>query len=181
MNSKRIHNLAYAGMGLALILLAQSLNKVIPTIPVFAGVQLSQLITGTFVNALLIIICVQAGQRNGVIVGVISAILATLLGIGPIFPIITVFIAVGNALYVLVYQYVSRLHYKVWLSSIPAAFIKTGFLWVSIPFVLKVIPEISEPQVKALSIMFSWPQLITGIFGGVFAHIVLFRIPKDRK
>ncbi|MDL2276451.1 hypothetical protein LJC02_02235 [Breznakia sp. OttesenSCG-928-G09] len=178
MNSRQIHNITHAGLGLALILLAQSLNKLIPAIPIFAGVQVSQLITGTLVNTLLLLVSIDAGYRSGVAVAILSAVLATILGIGPVFPIITPFIAIGNVLYVGVFQYIFKRKYNVMISSLPAAFIKAGFLWVMIPIVLYYIPDINEVQALALGTMFSWPQLITAISGGIIASIVNMRIPK---
>lgn len=180
-HSNTTHNIAHAAVGLALILLAQYLNKVIPAIPIFVGVQVGQLITGTLVNALLIIVSIDAGYHSGVLVGIISAFLATILGIGPIFPIITPFIAIANIIYVLVYRFGATHHYGVLISSIPAAFIKTGFLWITVPLVLTFIPDVKEVQAIALTAMFSWPQLITGIAGGIFAAIVIARIPKIAK
>lgn len=176
MNSDKIRIITRTGLGLALVLLAQALNKVIPAIPVFAGVQLSQLVTGTLVNALLLIISIDAGYKSGVFVGILSAVLATLLGIGPIFPIITPFIAIGNVLFVLAYCYVKKLNFNHYIAFMPAALLKAGFLWVSIPIVLQYIPDIAPMQVKMLSLMFSWPQLITALCGGLFAGTVISRV-----
>lgn len=178
MKDKRIQTITYSAMGIALILLVQSLSKIIPAIPVFSGVQLSQFVIGTFVNAILLIMCIEAGVKTSIYVGILSAFFATLIGIGPIFPIITPFIAVSNVIYIVVFYWM-YLRQSVWLSSIPAAIMKTAFLWITIPIVLTWIPEMKAPQAQVLTLMFSWPQLVTGILGGLVASSVASRIRKN--
>ena len=69
----------------ALVLLAQMIGKLLPAGAVIAGpFSLNQLITGSLVNLVLILAAASAGVWSGVTCGVISSILAALLGMTPV-------------------------------------------------------------------------------------------------
>ena len=51
-----------------------------------------------------------------------------------------------------------------------------GVVKLALPF----IPGINEKQSAVLSSMFSWPQLLTAILGGILALIVVPLIQKAR-
>ena len=49
------------------------------------------------------------------------------------------------------------------------------------PAVLKALGSVAEKQVAALSVMFSWPQGVTALIGGVLALIIIPRLAKVKK
>lgn len=174
------------GLLLALIVVAQVIGKMIPPMAVIFGpFNVSQLITGSLVNLILIISTVTVGLWSGIAVGVLSSILATLLGIGPIFPIITPAIATGNVILVIIIHFFFKAASAkqngkpIQIGGIvTAAIVKCGFLWVTVPALFQLIPEIKPPQAKMLTIMFSWPQGVTAIVGGILALLVLPAVKK---
>lgn len=168
--------LTKTAVGIALVLLAQLIGKMIPAIAVIVGpFSVNQLITGTLVNLILIIMTLTVGVGSGVTIGVLSAVLALLIGIGPIFPIITPFIAIGNALLVVTYKLIVKVHQSItfYIAIVFAAIIKCAFLWLTVPFALQYISDIKQAQLKMLTIMFSWPQGITALCGGFLALCIL--------
>ncbi len=162
--------------GIALVLLAQFVGKMIPAIAVIVGpFSVNQLITGTLVNLILIIMTLTVGLGSGVTIGVLSSLLAMVMGVGPIFPIITPFIAIGNALLVVTYKLIVKTHETIrfYIAIIIAAIVKCVFLWLTIPFALNYISDIKPAQLQMLTIMFSWPQAITALCGGLLALCIL--------
>ena len=176
------------GVLLALVLVAQFIGKMIPAGAVIIGpMNTSQIITGSLVNMMLIISAAIVGMSSGVTIGVLSSILATLLGMGPIFPQITPLIAAGNAILVVIicigFNMTGGLKGgasaagKLAVVAVAAA-VKCGFLWLTVPKMLGLIAEVKPPQAKMLTIMFSWPQAITAVIGGLLALAVLPAVKK---
>lgn len=175
MKKRSVLWLTQTAIGIALVLIAQLISKVIPALAVIAGpFNVSQLITGTLVNTILIIFTVIVGVRSGVTIGMLSSVLATLLGIGPIFPIITPFIAIGNALLVITYYLFHKKQHRpyFYIAIVVAAAIKCAFLWCTVPFALNYVPDIQPIQRTMLSLMFSWPQGITALCGGLISAVI---------
>lgn len=68
----------------ALVLLAQIVGKMLPAGAVIAGpFSINQLVTGSLVNLVLILAAASVGLWSGVACGVVSSILAALLGMTP--------------------------------------------------------------------------------------------------
>ncbi len=176
---------------LALVLVAQFVGKLVPAGAVIAGpFSVSQLITGSLVNLMLAIAAGVVGLGSGVTVGVLSAILATLLGVGPIFPQITPLIALGNAILVAVlwgtFRAADRLRGGAELAVrlggvVLAAAVKCAFLWLTVPWMLGLIPEVKPQQAQMLTIMFSWPQAVTALIGGLLGLVVIPPLKKALK
>lgn len=152
----------------ALVLAAQLIGKMFPAgVPIYGPFSINQLITGSLVNLVLMLTGGLVGLWAGVACGIISSILATLLGMTPV-PFIAPAIAIGNAL-------IAGIAWFVLTKSesgaarigglLAGAAVKCAFLWVSVPFILRMLPNIPEKQVQMLSIMFSWPQFITALVG----------------
>lgn len=71
-------------MGIALIIVAQLLGKVFPAGAVITGpFSVNQLVTGSLVNCVLFVFTAISGIGSGVTIGVVSAMLAQFIGIGP--------------------------------------------------------------------------------------------------
>lgn len=171
-------------LGVALVVVAQLLGKLIPAGAAIAGpFSVTQLITGSLVNCVLFVFTATTGIWSGVAIGILSSVLAALVGIGPAIPAVTPVIACGNAVLSLVF---GLLRGREWsfgrhaAAAVVAAALKCAFLWFCVPAVLGMISGVAEAQVKALSIMFSWPQGVTALIGGALALLILPRLRKSR-
>lgn len=185
MNKKTLW-IARTALFLAIVVLAQYLGKLVPSV----GIT-SQLVTGSIVNMALIVAGIVAGVWSGVAIGCISPVLAFLLGIGPVFPVIIPCIALGNVIIVLLTSLVYKAFAKKSKNTkivgnivgfLASAVAKGGFLWLAVvALVLPLITQAKPPQVKALSLMFSWPQMITAATGGMLALAIIPVLLKARK
>ncbi len=130
-------------MGVALVVVAQLLGKVIPAGAAIAGpFSVTQLVTGSLVNCVLFVFTATTGIWSGVAIGILSSVLATLVGIGPAVPAVTPVIACGNAVLALFF---GLLHGKDWqfgrwaFAAVIAAAVKCAFLWIAVPAVLGLL------------------------------------------
>lgn len=149
----------------------------------FAG----QYITGSCVNCILAVSTLFGGLWSGVVVAVLSPFFAFLLGIGPKLIQIVPCIAVGNAVLVLCLSFL--LGYKsrpVWqqIGSVAlSAAVKFVVLYTVVALV--VIPVMGDAlapkQAQTFRVMFSWPQLVTALLGGMAALLVLPTLKKAIK
>ena len=168
-------------MGVALVVVAQLLGKVIPAGAAIAGpFSVTQLVTGSLVNCVLFVFTATTGIWSGVAIGILSSVLATLVGIGPAVPAVTPVIACGNAVLALFF---GLLHGKDWqfgrwaFAAVIAAAVKCAFLWVTVPMILGMA-GLPEQQTNMLSIMFSWPQGVTALCGGLVSWPIISRLKK---
>ena len=129
------------------------------------------IITGTLVNALLVVSAMGCGAMSGVTVAAISPIMAKLMGIGPLWGIIP-FIALGN-------RDTGNRNAAEITALVAAALAKflvlyLGIVKVAVPLLLKL----PEPQASVVSGMFSVPQLITALLGGAAALPVIHAVRR---
>lgn len=179
MNNKTTKWIAYTAMGVALVVVAQFLGSRIPSIAtIFGPFSVQQLITGTLVNCILLVFTAQAGIASGAVVGVLSSILAAFFGISQM--VVTPMVAIGNALLCVVYGLLARR--TAW--HIPAmvlgAVVKCAFLWLTVPMILATA-GLPEKQTAMLSIMFSWPQGVTALCGGLLSWPIIARLKKVKE
>lgn len=163
---------------LALLVALQALTK-----------PMGQLVTGSFVNAVLAITVLTAGLYSGITVAIISPVLAFLLGIAP--QVLTVpAIMVGNTVYVVLLYFIagkdSRKLAKQILAWLTAATAKFAILYAIVTWLIcGVLAEglmaaglLKGPMLQALPATFSWPQLFTALIGG---GVALLMVPVLRK
>lgn len=157
---------------LALLISLQALTK-----------SSGQLVTGSFVNAVLAVTALTAGLYSGITVAIISPILAYLLGIAP--QILTVpAIMVGNTVFVSVLHFMigqnSRKPLRRIAAWVCAAAAKFAALYTAVVWLIcGVFSErllasgaLKEPMLKMLPATFSWPQLFTALIGGAAALLI---------
>ena len=147
---------------------------------VLAAQMGNQFITGSVVNMMLILAVMICGLPSGAIVAATTPVIATLLGVGPVWPLVP-FIAAGNITLVIVWRLVGNMKLPIKYVAYVAALILAasakfsvlyfGVVKVALPYILG-FPENSAPHIM-LSFMFSYPQLITASIGGVCALILL--------
>lgn len=177
-DKKTVHFIANTAMGVALVILAQFIGKMLPAGAVIAGpFSVTQLVTGSLVNCVLFVFTAQVGILSGVLIGILSSILASIIGIGPAVIAVVPLVAAGNAIIALVYGLTEK--YGRIPATVSAAVLKCGFLWLTVPMLLRALSA-PEKQLKALSIMFSWPQGVTALIGGAIAFVVISRLKKNK-
>jgi len=147
----------------------------------------NQFITGSVVNLMLIISVMTCGLPTGLTVAVFTPILPTLLGFGPLWPVVP-FIAVGNMALVALWHFIGSLKIgSVYVSYAIAMVVGAvtkfiilyfGVVRIAMPYILGL------PEQHIMSMLFSYPQLITASAGGICAIIllpVLLKALKERK
>ncbi len=188
MKNKSTLWIARTGLMLALLVVAQFIgSKLIPAGAVILGpMSITQLITGSLVNMILILTAAVVGLWSGVAVGVLSAVLALVLGIQGQ-TIITPAVALGNVVIVLVtwvfFSLAAKKDQKPYgvlgiAGIVVGAAAKCVFLWLSVPALLTLVPEIKPQVAEKLSMMFSYPQFVTALIGGALALAVIPAVKK---
>lgn len=171
--------IATAAVGIAMVIIAQLLGKVIPAALVpLLGISASQLITGSLVNCVLFVFSEIFGMYCGISIGICSAVIASFIGVGPSIAAIVPIIACGNALLCLIYccmKKVSRI-----LAVVVSAVGKCAFLWIGVSVALSFL-SLKQAQASMLTLIFSWPQGITALAGGLIAAVISKRIAPHLK
>lgn len=179
--NKKLRWVTETAVMLALLVALQALTK-----------PMGQIITGSFVNAILAVTVLFAGLGSGITVSLISPVLAYLLGIAP--QILTVpAIMAGNTVFVLVLYCISGrktasvpVRIAAWLGSAAAKFITLYAIvvWlicgVFAPALL-ASGALKEPMLKILPATFSWMQLVTALIGGGVAMVIVPVLKKALK
>ncbi len=132
------------------------------TAPIFIK---QQLITGTIVNAAIIIGTVLS-TRDGLLIGLLPSSLALATGLlSPVLAPVVPFIILGNAILVLTFAYFRKFNF--WAGVAFGSFFKFTFLYAtSTVFIGLLAPKLVAPVVTQ---MMTWPQLITALAGGLVA------------
>jgi len=144
---------------------------------VFQFMKMPQLVTGSVVNAMLLIAAGTVGMWSGIIIGCLTPIIAFLVGIMG-FPLMIPFIMIGNSLYVMLFSMQKN---KI-LGMILGALVK--FIWLAIS--VKYIIQLFNVKVPLKIVQaFTTPQFVTAIIGGILGLIVIsllenyFRFSKE--
>ncbi len=140
---------------------------------------LGSLVTGSLVNLILIAAVALAGWNCGVLVALLSPILAKMFGIGPAFlPVIPVII-LGNLTFVMIYALLLQdklslpLLLKWGIAVVLAAALKFGALYAGVTWVVIPLTGAAEPVAKTLSAAFGITQLFTALIGGAVSFALL--------
>lgn len=178
---KAIQFVAETAIGIALVVLAQLAGKLFPAGAVVIGpLSVTQLITGSLVNCVLFVFAWRTGALSGICIGFFSSALAFLLGVGPALAQLVPVIACGNAVLAGLFGLSRRIKLDRRAAMVCCAIIKCGFLWVTVPAVIATLGSVPEKQASAMSAMFSWPQGVTALIGGVLALIIIPRLMKAK-
>ena len=176
--NKKIRWITETAVMLALLVTLQALTK-----------PMGQLVTGSFVNAVLAVTVLVAGLYSGITVALISPVLAYLLNIAP--QVLTVpAIMVGNCVYVVLLHFIAGKDSKkilrqvvAWLSAAAAKF--AALYAIVVWLICGVFSEgllasgmMKPPMLQMLPATFSWPQLFTALIGGAVAFLI---VPGLRK
>ena len=170
--SKKIRWITETAVMLALLVSLQAITK-----------PMGQLVTGSCVNTILAVSALVGGLGCGIVVALVSPVLAFLLGIAP--QILTVpAIMVGNSVFVVLLSWFAdktgKNLVKQVIAWIAAAAAKFAALYAIVVWLIcGVLSEnllasgvMKAPMLKALPATFSWPQLFTALIGGAVALII---------
>ena len=137
---------------------------------VFQLVKMGQYVTGTGINAVLITAVGVCGLPWAIAIGIMTPMLAVLLGVQPPPAIVLVpFIMAGNTVYVVLFSLLRR--YIDYIGIIAAASAKFILLYTAANIIIGKLPA-------PIKLAFSFPQLITALAGGAIALVVLKTIPR---
>jgi len=165
--NKRYTILTRTALLLTLTLVFQSLRFIIP-IPVF----LSTFLIGSLVNTCLLVAVETVGVRLALIIVIIAPIVACFQQLLPL-PIFIIPVVLGNAIYIGVFSIGIR--WNSWLRIGVATISKTVFMYAAFSWLLTLI-AISAKLATGLMLVMSWPQLVTGVVGGILASIINKRL-----
>jgi len=152
---------------------------------------MSQFITGPLVNMVLLVTVFTVSLAGGIVVALLSPFLAFLIGIGPAFIQIVLFVSLANTIFVTVAWLLAnkfidskeiKEKIKTAIALLISAITKTTVLWIGlVQLALPYIPGLKPQQQVVIASSFSWPQLITALVGGALAWIVIPIVVKATK
>lgn len=145
---------------------------------------LGQIVTGSCVNTVLAVTALFCGMWSGVVVALVSPVMAFLLNIAP--QAVTVpAIMVGNLVFVLLLYFIAgKGNVPAWrrvVAWLAAAAAKFAVLFLLVNQIicglasdaLLALGVLKAPMLEKLPAMFSWPQLVTALIGGGLAMLVV--------
>ena len=144
--------------------------------------SLGQFVTGSCVNLVLAMAALIGGVWSGVIVAAVSPFCAYALGIGPAFFLLVPCVALGNAVYavlfaLLVGKFLTGKRLAAWGGMVLAAAAK--FLTLYLVLVKLVAPMIvPAAKLSTVTAAFTWPQLVTALIGGTLACLLVPVVQK---
>ncbi len=135
----------------------------------------SQFVTGPIVNATLFLAIVLLGPYEAVLVGLLPSAVALSSGLLPLplAPMVP-FIMISNAILIGLFYYLRSTSFT--LGVIVASVCKFVFLYAIVTLLMNTM--LQETLVSKLSIMMSWPQLVTALLGGAIAFGILKMLKK---
>lgn len=136
----------------------------------------SQWVTGSVVNAVLIITLFLVGIRGAMVLALVPSMIALAGGLLPtvLAPIVP-FIMIGNVILILtidfIYKQFKNKDKGFWLGVTVGALFKFLFLFASINIISQLL--IKQELIVKIAQMMSWPQFYTAMIGGAIAWAVL--------
>ena len=182
----KVRYITYTAMFLALAVLFQSLRTFVPILEataIFGPFSLASLIVGSLVNLCLILAAVRVGFWSGAAVSVLSTIVAFMQGHLPAaLPQMIAVVSVGNTVIVAVAWSLRKVGYPI--AFYLGAVAKSLALWGMVTLI--VVPFFSSNEamtalLSRLAVMFSWPQIVTGVIGASLALAIAPALAKSSK
>lgn len=184
-NKKVIVWVSEAALLLALLVVVQLSTFAVPkSVPI-----LGQLFAGSLVNMVLIVGVGSVGFSGTAVPAVLSPVLAFAIGQMP-FPQMIPVVAIGNlAIVSTVWPFLRSTSSvkdpgigRSILGVAVGAAVKTLFLWgATVWLMVPVFFAGKNAAAQKLSLMFSWPQAVTAVIGGILALLVLPAIRSYRR
>jgi len=129
-----------------------------------------QMITGPIVNATLFVATAVLGVSGGILVGLIPSVVALSAGLLPpvLAPMIP-FIMLSNTIMILTFHFLKEKNY--WTGMIVGSILKFVFLYSTSAVVINLL--LKKEVAAQVSLMMSWPQLLTALIGGCLAYMFI--------
>ena len=184
MKNSYVRYITLTALMLAVTVLFQMLRVLIPAMSAlvfFGPFNLSVLVVGSLVNLALIITAWRVGFWSGVTVSVLSTVIALMQGHLPGVYMLPV-VSIGNIAIVTVVWLLRN--QNRWVAVVAGAIVKFLALWAMVSLIVVPIFSGNEAMAKvltALSITFSWPQLLTALLGGALACILWPRLKMSAR
>lgn len=167
--------LVRASLLLAICIAFQTIGRNIP--------EINQFLVGPIINCILILTVVMCGKWWGMVVGILTPLLAWFVGqlATPLAPFIP-FIMIGNFLFVFIFSlFKEGKLIKRSVGIVIGAIVKFLFLSLAATKLINLFSLNFPTKVaNALAISMSIPQLITALVGGAFALIILELLRKRK-
>lgn len=122
----------------------------------------NQFLTGTIVNATLIISFFLLGFRGAALLCFLPSVISLSLGFMPM-ALMLPFIMAGNIILISSFFFLKN----YWVALISGALLKTGLLFFFATILINNSVVVS---------MMSWPQLVTAMAGGLIAYIFIKKL-----
>jgi len=167
-----LNKLIKSALFLAIAIVFQTLGKSFP--------QLSQFVTGSVINATLLITVCVCDKWWAMGVGALTPGLAALTGqLAPALVPFVPFIMIGNALFILIFSLLMNYKtYGKYVAILPAAFAKFIFLYLSVTYIAQFFNiKLAKKVAAAMGI----PQLITALIGGALACLIIEALRKRKQ
>jgi len=147
-------------------------------IAIIAPLFHQQMVTGPIVNATLFVSAIILGREMGIFIGLIPSVIALSVGtLPPALAPMVPYIMMSNAVLILTFYFFKDVNY--WLAVAVASFFKFLFLFATSSIVVGLL--LNKHLADSVSMMMSYPQLLTALAGGILAKIFLFFFQKTRK
>ncbi len=129
-----------------------------------------QMLTGPIINATLFVATAVLGVSGGILVGLIPSVVALSAGLlPPVLAPMVPFIMVSNTIMILTFHLLKERGY--WQGMIMASLLKFVFLYSTSAVVVNLL--LQKEVASQVSLMMSWPQLLTALIGGCLAYIFI--------
>ncbi len=145
------------------------------------------LIVGSLVNLCLFVAAGTVGWRGSTVIAVVAPVVALLMGHIKFLPMMP-FVAIGNLVLCLLFELISRKKTsgaQPWIAVGVSAVSKfvVLYLLMVVVFVGLILPGLvpadkAAGPAKLIGQMFSWPQLVTALIGGIVAVPVIAAVRK---
>jgi len=140
-------------------------------------------ITGSAVNAILVLATLYCGLAGGLAIAVLSPVVAAILGATPIInmiPLMMVVIMVGNAILVLCTWAMQK---KLMAGLLVGSVGKAAFLWLTVWYVMLPVfgANVPAPAQAAMRVTFSVTQLVAALIGSAVAWVIYGRLKVIKK
>lgn len=144
--------------------------------------SISQFITGPIVNAILILSGLTVGLWGGVLIAILSPLLAFLISPSPVLqaaPMMIPIIMVGNIIMVVApYIMKNSSNIKLGISLAVGSIVKGAFMGLTTIYL--IIPffgaSLKPPMITAMTSMFSYFQTITAAIGSALVLLVWWKL-----
>jgi len=140
----------------------------------------AQPVVGPMVNMVLFVTTALISPLAGVVVGIVTPLVAFVVGMMPLLPLVPI-IMIGNSILVVTFGYCynqSWMKYGEYYGLIVAALFKFLFLTTAVQHLLPLlVPKVPGPIITAMG----FNQFITAIIGGIIALVIITGVKQYYK